>query len=56
MRPWLGRSKEDRKTNEVEEFKEMWEALAGFNPDDKEALDKCLQRLRNTQPPLHRHD
>lgn len=38
MRPWLGRSKEDRKTNEVTEFKAMWEELAGFNPDDKEAL------------------
>jgi hypothetical protein len=46
MRPWLGRSKEDRKTNEVEEFKEMWEALAGFNPDDKEALDKWSAEIK----------
>lgn len=38
LRPWLGRSKEDRRANEVAEFKSLWEEMAGFNPDDKEAL------------------
>lgn len=38
LRPWLGRTKEDRKVQETQEFKEQWEAVAGFYPDDKEAL------------------
>jgi len=46
LRPWLGRSKEDRKTHEVDDFKQMWEALAGFSPDDKEALDKWSAEIK----------
>ena len=38
MRPWLGRTKQDRQVRESQEFKEHWEAISGFNPDDKEAL------------------
>lgn len=37
LRPWLGRSSEERHTNEVINFKEQWKALAGFDPDDLEA-------------------
>jgi len=45
IRPWLGRSKEDRQSNEADDFKIMWEELAGFNPDDKEALDKWSEEI-----------
>lgn len=40
LRPWLGRSSEDRHTNDVVNFKEQWKALAGFDPDDAEAKAK----------------
>jgi hypothetical protein len=46
LRPWLGKTKEDRKTRETQEFKEQWEAIAGFNPDDKEALDRWSQEIK----------
>ena len=46
LRPWLGRSKEDRKANQEKEFKKQWEDLAGFNPEDKEALDEWSRAIR----------
>ena len=44
-RPWLGRSKEDRQKKEVAEFKQQWKSLAGFDPDDRDALDKWSDSL-----------
>jgi len=50
LRPWTGRSKEDRQLSETEEFKKIWEQLAGFNPDDKEALAKWSEEIeKHTQ-------
>lgn len=46
LRPWLGRSKEDRRVREAQDFKEQWEAVAGFSPDDKEALDLWAQDIK----------
>ena len=40
LRPWLGRSSEDRHTKDVGSFKEQWKALMGFDPDDLEAKAK----------------
>ena len=37
LRPWLGRSSEDRHTKDVGNFKEQWAAMMGFDPDDLEA-------------------
>jgi hypothetical protein len=45
LRPWLGKTKEDRQAGDARGFKEQWEALAGFNPDDKEALDRWSEEL-----------
>lgn len=46
LRPWLGRSKEDRRVREAQDFKEQWEAVAGFSPDDKEALDLWAKDIK----------
>jgi hypothetical protein len=40
LRPWLGRSSEDRHTKDVGNFKEQWAAMMGFDPDDLEAKAK----------------
>lgn len=45
-RPWLGRTKADRANQEGKDFKEQWEELAGFNPDDKEALAKWSESVK----------
>ena len=43
LRPWLGRSSEDRHTKDVGSFKEQWKELMGFDPDDLEAKAKCTK-------------
>jgi hypothetical protein len=45
LRPWLGRSSEDRHTKDVVNFKEQWKALAGFDPDDAEAKAKWEKEI-----------
>ena len=46
LRPWLGRTKEDRKEEETKTFKEQWEELAGWSIDDKAALDDWAQEIK----------
>lgn len=46
LRPWLGRSREDRKQRESQTFREQWKEVAGFDPSDKEALDRWSEELR----------
>lgn len=45
LRPWLGRSSEDRHTRDVVSFKEQWKALMGFDPDDLEAKAKWEKEI-----------
>jgi hypothetical protein len=45
LRPWLGRSSEDRHTKNVSSFKEQWKALTGFDPDDAEAKAKWEKEI-----------
>ena len=45
LRPWLGRSSEDRHTKDVVSFKEQWKALMGFDPDDLEAKAKWEKEI-----------
>jgi len=45
LRPWLGRSSEDRHTKDVVNFKEQWKALMGFDPDDLEAKAKWEKEI-----------
>jgi hypothetical protein len=40
MRPWIGRTKENRQADQYTMFKEQWKQLAGFDPSDKEAVAK----------------
>ena len=48
VRPWLGRSSEDRHTKDVVSFKEQWKALMGFDPDDLEAKAKWEKEIGET--------
>ena len=48
LRPWLGRSSEDRHTKDVVSFKEQWKALMGFDPDDLEAKAKWEKEIGET--------
>ena len=48
LRPWLGRSSEDRHTKDVVSFKEQWKALMGFDPDDLEAKAKWDKEIGET--------
>jgi len=45
LRPWLGRSSEDRHTKDVTDFKEQWKALIGFDLDDTEAKAKWEKEI-----------
>ena len=45
LRPWLGRSSEDRHTKDVVNFKEQWKAMMGFDPDDLEAKAKWEKEI-----------
>lgn len=45
LRPWLGRSREDRKKLESQTFREQWKEVAGFDPSDKEAVAKWAEEL-----------
>ena len=45
VRPWLGRTKEDRDIKEKEQYKAAWQDHFGFNPDDREARLKWEQEL-----------
>ncbi len=47
MRPWLGRTKEDRKVREGADFKEQWEALTGFSTDDKDAVREWEEEIKS---------
>ena len=40
MRPWIGRTKENRQADQYTTFREQWKQLAGFDPSDKEAVAK----------------
>jgi hypothetical protein len=46
LRPWLGRTKEDRKAEETKTFKQQWEELAGWSIDDKDAMDEWAQEIK----------
>ena len=47
LRPWLGRTKQDRKERTAEEFREMWKVAAGFDLDDVEARAAWEDRVEN---------
>lgn len=44
-KPWLGRSKQDRETQDFEKFKESWKEIGGFDLDDKEALSSWEEEV-----------
>ena len=46
LRPWLGRTKDERVGKEAEIFREQWKALAGFDPQDREAVANWSDELR----------
>ena len=45
LRPWLGRTKDERVGKELETFREQWKALAGFDPQDREAVTAWGEEL-----------
>ena len=45
LRPWLGRTKEDRDIREREQYREQWIAHFGFDPDDAEARHAWEEQL-----------
>lgn len=45
LRPWLGRSREERKQQESQTFSEQWQAIAGFDPSDKLAVAKWSEEI-----------
>ena len=45
LRPWLGRTQEDRTRNQYDEFKEQWKAFGGFDLDDPEAKAQWEEKL-----------
>ena len=45
LRPWLGRTQEDRNRNQYAEFKEQWKAFGGFDLDDPEAKAQWEAKL-----------
>lgn len=45
LRPWLGRTKEDRQADQYTMFKEQWQQAAGFDPSDKVALTEWAEKL-----------
>jgi cAMP phosphodiesterase len=46
LRPWLGRTKQDRQTRDVEDFRAMWKEAAGFDLDDVEAREAWEDQVR----------
>jgi len=38
LRPWLGRTAEERHVSEYAQFREDWKRVTGFDPEDKEAM------------------
>jgi hypothetical protein len=46
LRPWLGRTKDERAGKEAETFREQWKAVAGFDPQDREAVAAWGEELR----------
>ena len=49
VRPWLGRSKEERSKQEGEQFKEDWKQVFGWDLDDKEAYDEWEKDMRELE-------
>ena len=49
VRPWLGRSKEERSKQEGEQFKEDWKQVFGWDLDDKEAYDEWEKSMRELE-------
>ncbi len=48
LRPWLGRTKEDRQAEQYTMFQEQWKTFAGFDPSDKAALAEWEKKLTET--------
>ena len=48
LNPWNGATAEERSKKDTEAFKEHWKRFAGFDPDDKEALEKWNEEVRRT--------
>ena len=49
VRPWLGRSKEERSKQEGEQMKEDWKEVFGWDLDDKEAYDSWEKKMRELE-------
>ena len=49
VRPWLGRSKEERSKQEGEQFKEDWKQVFGWDLDDREAYDEWEKGMRELE-------
>jgi hypothetical protein len=47
LRPWRGRSREERSQQEKQTFKEQWQELTGFDPSDKLAVAKWAEEIEN---------
>lgn len=47
LRPWLARSREERKQQEKQTFQEQWQELTGFDPSDKLAVAKWSEEIEN---------
>ena len=45
--PWLGITSEERQARQEEHFKEEWEKLTGFSPDDQLSMEQWEEQLRN---------
>lgn len=46
LRPWLGRTKDERRGKEAETFREQWKDLAGFDPQDRVAVEAWGEEVR----------
>lgn len=45
--PWLGGTREERKKQEFQSFREQWKRAAGFDPSDREAVADWSQSIRD---------
>lgn len=46
LKPWMGKTKEDRQAKEARQFAEMWEEVAGFSVKDEEAMQAWEDKVQ----------
>lgn len=47
LRPWHGRSREERKQQQNQIVRELWQEMAGFDLSDKLAVAKWAEEIKN---------